>query len=226
MENQENEIQGQLFGNSELDVLQEQVKENYQEIIKKSVLVFENEPEEELEYEELDCVCKGVLDNNVLFDFSEYDKKQAEQEAKNHEEAVKAAYKTMDLPFFENPQTDSEKLLTYQYQFIKNGDLDAYGKMIILASEVCLNLVREWLKKHRDCFLDEIEQDEKASIAMEYVLRRYKNNVGWYVRSNYVGALKGGVLHAMKHMNTTDKNTIVVENPTLERVKNYQDKQT
>lgn len=212
--------QADLFDTSELDELQLQVQQNYQEIVKKNLYVFvEESADDDVSQISEEVVTKGRIESD-LFDVAEIDKINADIEAEKLEKAVKEAYKTMDLPYFENPRTDTEKLLNYQFEYIKNGNPAAYAKLLDLAFQVCKNLVRWYLKTHKDMYLDEIGQDEKASIAMEYVIRRYKYNIGWYVRENYVGALKGGVLHAMTYENTTDKNTIYVENPRSERTKN------
>ena len=54
---------------------------------------------------------------------------------------------------------------------------------------------------------------------MEYVLRRYTKNVGWYVEKNFIGTLKGGVIHAMSYTSKIEEMTVVVEDVHLERNK-------
>lgn len=209
--------QGLLFSDEECNKLQSVILTNYQERVQKSANVAIDDEEEEFQVVE-SVKSKGKLQEDI-FNVAEVEAINNEIKQKQHEEAVKEAQKHMNLPYFEHPKGDNQILLNYQHDYIKYGDTAAWGKLLELAFEVTKRLIWAWLKKHRDVYLDDISQEEKASIAMEYVLRRYKKNVGWYVEKNFIGALKGGVIHAMSYTSKIEEMTVVVEDVHLERNK-------
>ena len=209
--------QGLLFSDEECNKLQSVILTNYQERVQKSANVAIDDEEEEFQVVE-SVKSKGKLQEDI-FNVAEVEAINNEIKQKQHEIAVKEAQKKMNLPYFENPKGDNQILLNYQHDYIKYGDTAAWGKLLELAFEVTKRLIWKWLKEHRDVYLDDISQDEKASIAMEYVLRRYTKNVGWYVDKNFIGALKGGVMHAMSYTSKIEEMTVVVEDVHLERNK-------
>lgn len=209
--------QGLLFSDEECNKLQSVILTNYQERFQKSSNVVIDDEEEEFQVVE-SVKSKGKLQEDI-FNVAEVEAINNEIKQKQHEIAVKEAQKYMNLPYFEHPKGDNQRLLNYQHDYIKYGDSAAWGKLLELAFEVTKRLIWAWLKEHRDVYLDDISQDEKASIAMEYVLRRYKKNVGWYVNKNFIGALKGGVMHAMSYTSKIEEMTVVVEDVHLERNK-------
>lgn len=152
----------------------------------------------------------GHLWQADLFDVEQCQKdneklKQEEMERLNIE-----ARKLLVLPHYEHPQNDNEKLLNYQYEYLVNNSEVAWGQLITLAYIVTKRLVWQWMKQKR-CQLDDIEQDEKTSIAVEYVLRRYKTRIGYCITKNYISALKDGVKHAMLYITKLDKDTVYID---------------
>lgn len=211
--------QGLLFSDEECEQLQSVILTNYQERVQKSANIVVDDDEDE-EFQVVEPVkSKGIIQEDI-FNVAEIEAINNGMKTKQHEIAVEEAQKKMDLPYFAQPKGDNQILLNYQHDYIKYGDTEAWGKLLGLAFEVTKRLIWAWLKQHRDVYLDEIGQDEKASIAMEYVLRRYSKNVGWYVKKNYIGALKGGVMHAMSYTSKIEKMTVVCEDVHLERSKN------
>lgn len=206
-----------LFSEEECKKLQSVILTNYQERVQKSANVVIDDEEEEFHVVE-SVKSKGKLQEDI-FNVAEIEAINNEIKQKQHEIAVKEAQKHMNLPYFEHPKGDNQILLNYQHDYIKYGDTAAWGKLLELAFEVTKRLIWAWLKEHRDVYLDDISQDEKASIAMEYVLRRYTKNVGWYVEKNFIGTLKGGVIHAMSYTSKIEEMTVVVEDVHLERNK-------
>lgn len=204
-----------LFSEEECKKLQSVILTNYQERVQKSANVVIDDEEEEFHVVE-SVKSKGKLQEDI-FNVAEIEAINNEIKQKQHEIAVKEAQKHMNLPYFEHPKGDNQILLNYQHDYIKYGDTAAWGKLLELAFEVTKRLIWAWLKEHRDVYLDDISQDEKASIAMEYVLRRYTKNVGWYVEKNFIGTLKGGVIHAMSYTSKIEDMTVVVEDVHLER---------
>ncbi len=209
--------QGLLFSEEECKKLQSVILTNYQERVQKSANVAIDDEDDEFHVVE-SVKSKGKLQNDI-FNVAEIEAINNEIKQKQHEIAVKEAQKKMNLPYFEHPKGDNQILLNLQHDYIKYGDKAAWGKLLELAFEVTKRLIWKWLKEHRDVYLDDISLDEKASIAMEYVLRRYTKNVGWYVEKNFIGTLKGGVIHAMSYTSKIEEMTVVVEDVHLERNK-------
>lgn len=141
-----------------------------------------------------------------LFDVEEIVRINEEIKEKEHYRLNMIARKSLNPPYYDDPQNDNERLLNYQYEYLKNDNQYAWGQLIELSFIVAKRLVWKWMKQKR-VRLDEIEQDEKTSIAVEYVLRRYKTNIGYCINTNYISALKDGVKHAMLYITKLDMET-------------------
>lgn len=220
-----------LFSETEMDAAQDKLKDIYREEFERSIYVFVDDEDDDGIPEVIPEVkCLGLMQKDLnTFDPEELKKIESEAEEKRAQirkqaeadilKAVKDAQKKMDLPYFEHPKNDGERLMNYQHDFIVNDSADAWCKLYELATKVAKILLWEWLRDHPGEFLDEISQDEKVSIAVEYVLRRYKYRVGWYARDNYIGVLKGGIIHAMCYITEIDKATDYVEDVNIARAK-------
>lgn len=171
-------------------------------------------------------MCKGIMQDD-LFNVSQTEK--ANEEIKENEKLkkIEIARRNMILPYFENPQNDNELLLNYQFDYIKNNDMVAWGNLITLAYKITKIYVRRFLKNNKGFFLDEYEQEEKVDIAVEYVLKRYKENPTWCVTKNYLSALNNGVTHAMLYKTKSDEVTICTDNveKILNQKKEYTDEE-
>lgn len=202
----------------EIEKLQESVRKHYEKAFEAVVSARENEEPLKITIleEEPETVFKGVLQSD-LFDVQGLTQENAEIAEEKKQVAIIEARKTMELPYFPEPKNDNELLFNYQHDFIKYDDQEAWGKLLMLSSVVTKRLLWKWLSEHPKEFLDDIAQDEKTSIAVLYVLRRYKENVGWYVKKNFIGALKSGVLHAMRYTTKIEKHTVYAEDVTNER---------
>lgn len=152
---------------------------------------------------------KGLMQSD-LFDVAEIEQINADIVQKQHDQANLDARKLLRLPYYENPKNDAEKLMNYQHDYIMNNSQDAWGKLIQLSFVVTKRLVWRWMKTHK-MRMDEIEQDEKTSIAVEYVLRRYKTRIGYCVTKNFITALQSGVEHAMLYKTKLDEETDFIE---------------
>lgn len=206
------QIQDELFNADELEDLQSVLLANYQERFEKSVYVFKEEaeiPEENIP----DYKMRGKLQGEIFTETEINEKAMIYEQIqqKKHDDENHQAHQSADLIRYENPKNDNQLLLNYQFDYLKNDDQEAWGKLIELSFVVTKRLIWQWLKKHKDVYLDDISQEEKVSDAVHYVLRRYKKNIGWYAKDNYIGALKSGVIHVMKYCTTIEKNTIFVE---------------
>mgnify|MGYP003290175192 CR=1 FL=1 len=152
---------------------------------------------------------KGLMQSD-LFDVESICNVNAEIKKKEHERLNLEARKNLSLPYYPEPKNDNEKLFNYQYEYIKNNDSVAWGNLLELSFIVTKRLVWKWMKAEK-IILDDIEQDEKTSIAVEYVLRRYTKNIGYCITTNFITALKDGVKHAMKYKTKADYVTDSLE---------------
>lgn len=137
-----------------------------------------------------------------LFDVEgwvELNKKKRKQKQKIFE-----SYKK--LKHFENPKNDNEKLLNYQYEFLVLGSKKAWDNLFILATKVAQRIVVKQIKE-KHLAIDVIDIPEKVSVAVVYIMRRYKNDSGWVVRNNYISAIKSGVIHALYYRKKIDEVT-------------------
>lgn len=147
-----------------------------------------------------------------LFDVEEIDTVNKQLEEEKHKQAVQKARREMllELPYFPNPKDDNEMLFNYQYDFLVNKNPEAWQKLMTLSYKVIQRII--WgLLKQKKIVLDEEEQMEKASIAIEYVLRRYDKNIGYRVNNNFILFLKDGVKHAIKYKTKLEQNTDSLE---------------
>lgn len=144
----------------------------------------------------------GKLLQSDLFDVESVVKHNKDLRKENYHQK----YNYDDLKFFDNPKDDNERLLNYQFLFLKNGDKNAWAKLFILSTEVAKRITTKAVRDKR-LPVDPIDMPEKVSIAVEYVLSRYAKKKGWYVKSNYLSAIKSGVIHALYYCTTIERLT-------------------
>lgn len=152
---------------------------------------------------------KGLMQTD-LFNIESVEESNRAKKEKEHLRLVEEAQEKMKLPYFENPKNDNERLLNFQHDYIKNKDQKAWGELLTLSFIVAARIVRKEVYENKLPY-DEVDQDEKTSIAVEYVLRRYKKNIGWYVSKSYISALKKGVIHAIYYQTKKDAETDSIE---------------
>ena len=129
---------------------------------------------------------------------------QLNEKKRKQKEKFFESYKK--LKHFEEPKNDNERLLNYQYEFLVLGSKKAWDNLFILATKVAQRIVVKQVR-NKHLAVDAIDIPEKVSVAVEYVMRRYKNNSGWVVRDNYISAIKSGVIHALYYRKKIDDVT-------------------
>ena len=132
--------------------------------------------------------------------------------------ARKQFYKSQELPYFENPQNDSERLFTLQYKYLKNGDEAARKELYLLSYEIMRRLLWRRMKKGGLGWLDVEQQNEIVADAFLYVFRRYERGQGYVVTKSFISVLKNGVKHAL------DYTTMKDEEKSLTGIKNISNK--
>lgn len=121
----------------------------------------------------------------------------------NEAEKRRKVYAVAKLPFFEVPADDNEKLLNFQYDWLKNGSCSAREKLFVLGYECLWRILWHEMKK-RKMHLTKEEQSDKVLTAFEYVFRRYSRKNGYVVLKNYISVLKGGIRHALDYRTMAD----------------------
>lgn len=151
-----------------------------------------------------------VISEDDLFSISDIENENKKIVEKEHEEKNLKARESLELKRYENPKNENEMLFNFQYDYLKNNDEDSYQKLQEMASLVTERLIWKWMATHK-LRLSSEEQTERCSIAVEYVLRRYKTRIGYCVTKNFITTLQKGVEHAMLYKTKLDENTDYIE---------------
>lgn len=205
--------QPDLFTSEEYEDLNTVIQRNYRDKFEQSRYIFSQDDEPE-DIAVSDTESKHRVLQESIFDSSELQqmtvqvKEKQEREAREAkaalEKAVVDAQRKMILPYYPDPKNDNELLLNLQYEYCKTGSQKAWGDLLINSTRVLHNLMKNYTVTHK-VYLDDIEQSEKISIALLYVMRRYKERVGWCVKKNFISALRDGLFnHAMKYKTMAD----------------------
>ena len=138
-------------------------------------------------------------------------------------DARREFYNSQELPYFENPSNDSEKLFNLQYKYLKNGDEAARKELYLLSYEIMRRLLWRRMKKGGMGWLDEESQNEIVGDAFWYVFRRYERGVGYVVTKSFISVLKNGVKHALEYTTLKDKEVSLtgIKNITQKAIKRF-----
>lgn len=120
---------------------------------------------------------------------------------------------------------DNIKLLELQDRFL-NGDSSAWSELWVLSLEVCKRIIKSE-QKQKGFFLNEDDFEDKASCAVEYVLRRYrkkyKSGKSYRIEKNFVSALYFGVIHALYYRSEKDRafeDVYLIDDVMMKKLKN------
>ena len=111
------------------------------------------------------------------------------------------------LKTFQNPKNDNEMLFNLQFDYLVFNDSEAWQKMWLITYKVAERLIVKYCKKHRIYFNNE-QITERKLITCEYLLRRYKKGCNYYVRSNFISAIKDASKHALLYKTKLEKKTM------------------
>lgn len=145
-----------------------------------------------------------------LFDVDQITRENEEIKQAKHKESNLKARESLNLPYYPNPKDENALMMNYQYEYLMQGKKESWGKLIVLANKVCERMVYGWCAK-KNQWLDKTAIQEKASIAMEYVLRRYETNIGYAITTNFIIQLQNGVKHAMLYTTAMEENTVSLD---------------
>lgn len=120
-------------------------------------------------------------------------------------DARREFYNSQELPYFENPENDSERLFNLQFKYLKNGDEEARRELYLLSYEIMRRLLWRRMKKGGLGWLDSEKQNEIVADAFLYVFRRYERGMGYVVTKSFISVLKNGVKHALEYTTMKDQ---------------------
>lgn len=140
------------------------------------------------------------------------------------------------LPRFRNPESDNERLLTYQAEWLEDGNEVSRGRLWKLALRVARRCASGVYRKRKVMFSREDVEDAAAE-AVLYVFRRYectlvqirrKGSVRGYYRDLYgwnycvlkdfVSVIKNGVRHAIDYRTKAEGLVDFVDSSVLEAI--------
>ena len=158
-----------------------------------------------------------------LFDVEHYVQVNEQLVQQKQEKAREAFYSSQELPYFENPKDDSERLFNLQYRYLKNGDEEARKELYLLSYEIMRRLLWRRMKKGGMGWLDEEQQNEIVADAFWYVFRRYERGMGYIVTTSFISVLKNGVKHALEYTTMKDQEVSLtgIKNITQKAIKRF-----
>lgn len=104
---------------------------------------------------------------------------------------------SLGLKYFENPKNDVQKLFNAQKRFIvsKFTDQKAEAELFLISQVVCERLIKNELNKRHYTFYSKEDIQDKASLATDFWIRRYKNY--WYGAKHQIYYIKDGFIVAL-----------------------------
>lgn len=114
------------------------------------------------------------------------------------------SYESENLPFYENPETDEQRLMTAQHDFLLFNSAKAWQELWTLTITVAGRAIAAERKKKK-FYLSADDKADKQIDAAEYLLRRYKTIRGYFVRGNFIAAIIDSVRHVLYYQSESDK---------------------
>lgn len=115
------------------------------------------------------------------------------------------SYESENLPFYENPETDEQRLMTAQHDFLLLNSRAAWQELWTLTITVAGRAIAAERKKKKKFYLSADDKADKQIDAAEYLLRRYKTIRGYFVRGNFIAAIIDSVRHVLYYQSESDK---------------------
>ena len=109
----------------------------------------------------------------------------------------------VNLPHFDAPENDNERLLNYQYDFIVNGSQKAWGNLWKLTEATAGRMLANVCKLRNIHFSREEWEDKRAEAVM-YLLRRYKTRPGYRIEADFPLHIWYAVKHVLDYKRKCD----------------------
>lgn len=109
----------------------------------------------------------------------------------------------VNLPHFDDPQNDNERLLNYQYDFLVNGSQEAWRNLWELTSATAGRMLAHGCKQRNIHFSKEQWEDKRAEAVM-YLLRRYRTRPGYRIEADFPLHIWYAVKHVLDYKRKCD----------------------
>ena len=111
-----------------------------------------------------------------------------------------------DLPYFDTPESDNQRLLNYQYEYQIKGDTTAINRMYALGCKIALKYINAKAGKNPHiAHMSDNEKEEKAHNAITYIIARYLRVKDFSIRKSYTSYLYLRVQHELYYQRKVDK---------------------
>lgn len=121
-------------------------------------------------------------------------------------------------PHYEQPRTDNEILLNYQYAYIIQGDGSALNAMYKKGKEIALKYIAAKAKKNKHiaalCMSD---REEKAHNAITYIIEQYIKRADFAINDSFTAYLYLRIQHELFYRRKVDKIVSFVDMETFYR---------
>lgn len=140
-----------------------------------------------------------------------------ERTQENEEETQEANEGIVNLPHFDTPQDDNERLLNYQYDFLVNGSQEAWNELWKLVEDTAGRMLAH-ICKQRKVFFTAEKWEEKRTDAAIYLLRRYKTKKDYCIKTNYPLHIWYAVKHVLDYRRKSDGLVTYVSDAELSSI--------
>lgn len=122
-----------------------------------------------------------------------------------------------DLPHFETPKNDNERLLNYQWDY-KRGDEAALNKMYELGYDIALRYISTHAKKNPHIArLDQSRREEKAHNAITYIIARYLQIQDFAIHKSFTSYIYLRVQHELFYKRKVDDIVSFIDLDTIQK---------
>ena len=119
---------------------------------------------------------------------------------------MKQADLPFDLPYFDTPKSDNQRLLNYQYEYQIKGDTTAINRMYALGCKIALKYINAQAGKNPHiAHMSDDEKEEKAHNAITYIIARYLRVKDFSIRKSFTSYLWLRVQHELYYQRKVDK---------------------
>lgn len=120
-----------------------------------------------------------------------------------------------DLPHYEAPKNDNERLLNYQWDY-KKGDKTALNKMYELGYDIALRYISIHAKENPHIArLDQSRREEKAHNAITYIIARYLQISDFAIHKSFTSYIYLRVQHELFYKRKVDDIVSFIDLDTI-----------